>query len=95
MVLPSKLTKNLSIGGYSLITAEKHTELRLLPEKYPGIYQCVEPENVSLFVGALHEILEKKCDDINNVAREYALKFLSKNIVLSDFEEYLNKMYKS
>jgi len=95
VVLPSKLTNILSIGGYSLVTAERHTELGLLSEKYPGIYQCVEPENVSLFVDALHKMLEKKYDGINAVARGYALKFLSKNIVLSDFEEYLTKIYYS
>jgi len=94
VVLPSKLTNILSIGGYSLVTAEKYTELGLLSEKYPGIYQRVEPENVALFVEALHEMLEKRSQGINNVAREYALKFLSKNIVLSDFEVHLNKMYK-
>ncbi|MCK9623079.1 MAG: glycosyltransferase, partial [Methylobacter sp.] len=56
-VLPSKLTTILSAGGYALITAEAETELGLLCQQFPGIAECVEPENVEQFVRALRRML--------------------------------------
>jgi colanic acid biosynthesis glycosyl transferase WcaI len=88
-VLPSKLTNILSAGGYALVTAEFETELGLLAEKYPGIYDCIEPENADVFTEALYLLLEKDLSWPNKVARDYAVEYLSIDNVLSRFESDL------
>jgi len=87
-VLPSKLTNILSAGGYAIVTAEKETELGVLSDKFPGIYERVEPENASLLVGALNKLLlEQDMSVHNKVARDYAVEYLSRDKILGRFEE--------
>ena len=96
LVMPSKLTTILSAGGHALITAEPDTELGLLCKKYPGIAECVEPENLPKFVSALRKMLKTNQTDeqkINIVARDYALKMLNKQIVLEKFEQTLMGLF--
>lgn len=84
-VLPSKLTNILSAGGYSLVTAESHTELGKIAEKHPGIYTCVEPESVSAFVAGLEACLNMATDQPNMIARNYAVENLNKDKVIDRF----------
>lgn len=86
-VLPSKLTNILSAGGNAVITAEADTELGRLVDEYPGIYSCVEPENVESFCQGLETELAKT--GVNSVAREYAEKNLNKEAILGRFREDL------
>ncbi|MFP6844534.1 MAG: glycosyltransferase WbuB [Thalassolituus sp.] len=86
-VLPSKLTNILSAGGNAVITAETDTELGRLVNEYPGIYSCVEPENVESFCQGLETELAKTA--VNSVAREYAEKNLNKEAILGRFRENL------
>ncbi|MFT5308501.1 MAG: colanic acid biosynthesis glycosyl transferase WcaI [Flavobacteriales bacterium] len=86
-VLPSKLTNILSAGGNAVITAEADTELGRLVNEYPGIYSCVEPENVESFCQGLETELAKS--GVNSVAREYAEKNLNKEAILGRFREDL------
>lgn len=86
-VLPSKLTNILSAGGNAVITAEADTELGRLVNEYPGIYSCVEPENVESFCQGLETELAKT--GVNSVAREYAEKNLNKEAILGRFREDL------
>lgn len=89
LVMPSKLTTILSAGGHALITADPDTELGLLCKKYPGIAECVEPENLYQFVSALSKMLHAAKTGkpkINKVAREYAMAKLNKQLVLEKFE---------
>ena len=86
-VLPSKLTNILSAGGNAVITAEADTELGRLVKEYPGIYSCVEPENVESFCQGLETELAKT--GVNSVAREYAEKNLNKEAILGRFREDL------
>ena len=83
VVLPSKLTNILSAGGHAVVTAERETELGRLAESYPGIYNCVEPENLEAFCVGLNNELEKS--GTNWVAREYALQNLNKEAILNRF----------
>ena len=88
--LPSKLSTILSAGGYALVTAEKDTELGILNDDFPGIVEIVEPENAKLIVSSIKNILRKrKLQKINNVARQYAEKFLNKENILKTFNEKL------
>ncbi len=89
VVLPSKLTSILSAGGHALITAESHTELGLLCEKYPGIATCVEPESIDSFIEGLDRVLAMDTSIPNKVARQYALDHLNKDAVLSAFSQKL------
>jgi len=92
-VLPSKLTNILSAGGYAIVTAEKETELGVLADKFPGIYERVEPENASLLVGALNKLLlEQDMSVHNKVARDYAVEYLSRDKILGRFEEDLREL---
>jgi len=92
VVLPSKLTNILSIGGHALVTAEKNTELGLLADRFPGIYKCIDPEDSILFSDSLFEMLEDDLSEVNQVARDYAVRYLSKNNVLSGFEHHLKEL---
>ncbi len=91
-MLPSKLTTIFSAGGTALITAEKDTELGVLCDKYPGIAQRVEPENVEAIYDALKKMLEGIDVDsrsYNSVAREYAEINLNKNRILRNYFDNL------
>ncbi len=92
VVLPSKLTGILSAGGHALITAEPHTELGLLCANFPGIAECVEPENLAEFLKGLKNLLAKDARQYNTVAREYALRFLNRGAVLGQFNDELCRL---
>lgn len=89
-VLPSKLTNILSAGGNAVVTAEAHTELGKLAVEYPGIYTCVEPENVDAFCEGLDIELAKT--GINTIARQYAEENLNKDAILSRFRKDLHDL---
>lgn len=86
-VLPSKLTNILSVGGNTVVTAEPHTELGRLADEYPGIYSCVDPEDVDAFCSGLDIELQKS--GTNKVARSYAEQNLNKEAILSRFRKDL------
>jgi colanic acid biosynthesis glycosyl transferase WcaI len=97
-VLPSKLTTILSAGGYALITAEAETELGLLCQQFPGIAECVDPENVEQFVAALRRMLmaaKSGRPRVNKVARQYAVEQLNKQNVLQKFDTQLRDLIAS
>lgn len=82
-VLPSKLTNILAVGGNAVITAEPHTELGQLCERYPGIAVCVEPESTDALVNGISQALAMPKN--NTTAREYAERTLNKENVLRQF----------
>lgn len=84
-VLPSKLTNILSAGGHAIVTAEAHTELGQIAAKYPGIYDCVEPENTAAFIESLQSLLDKELTQPNSIARGFAEQFLSKKQIIDQF----------
>lgn len=91
-VLPSKLTNILSAGGNTIVTAEPDTELGRLESQYPGIYRCVEPENLSAFCEGLALELNKPKKVINTVARQYAENNLNKEAVIDRFLSEVSKI---
>ncbi len=93
-VLPSKLTNILSAGGHALITADADTELGKIAVKYPGIYQCVDPENSDAFIAGLIECLGKDTRQINTVAREYAVANINMNTVIDRFVDDMRVLLK-
>ncbi len=97
VVLPSKLTGILSAGGYSLITAEQDTEPGRLCKKFPGIAECVEPEDSAAFIAGLEVLMAavSAAQSHNTVARQYALDYLSKKAVLGRFETDIQSLISS
>ncbi|MBV1916342.1 MAG: WcaI family glycosyltransferase [Pseudomonadales bacterium] len=91
-VLPSKLTNILSAGGHAIVTAEQDTELGILAEKYPGIYERIEPENTEQLVLSLNDMLNRNLDKRNKIARDYAVGYLSKDKILDRFEHDMKKL---
>ncbi|NQY88106.1 MAG: WcaI family glycosyltransferase [Colwellia sp.] len=95
-VLPSKLTNILSAGGHALVTTEPDTELGKIAEKYPLIYNCVEPENLEAFINKLIECTERNTRLINKEARKYAVENLNLDRVIDRFVDDLKiKVFKS
>lgn len=88
-VLPSKLTNILSAGGHALVTAEPDTELGKIAQKFPGIYDCVEPETPTVFVAALSKLAAKGRQEKNAIARQYAEQNMDINNILDSFTERL------
>ncbi|PPD36575.1 MAG: colanic acid biosynthesis glycosyltransferase WcaI [Methylomonas sp.] len=92
-VLPSKLTSILSVGGNSIITAEPDTELGLLCQKFPGIAECIEPENAEALTNTIQQQLTKlpprAKGEFNQIARQFALDNLKKDQVLKNFVQEL------
>ncbi len=93
-VLPSKLTNILSAGGHALITADADTELGKIAERFPGVFQCVEPENSETFIAGLVECLAKDTRQVNAVAREYAVANINVNTVIDRFVDDMRALVK-
>lgn len=90
--LPSKLTSILSVGGHFIVTAEKGTELYHIVKTHPGIGMLIPPENPELLASSIITLLTNNTDSYNPVARTYAKTNLSKEAVLSRFENELNQL---
>ena len=96
-MFPSKLATIFSAGGTALITAQKDTELAQMCDKYPGIAQRVEPENVEAICDTLKEMLEGidvNSRSYNNVARKYAEMYLNKGKILKNYFNNLKHILK-
>ncbi|WP_299256774.1 glycosyltransferase WbuB [uncultured Kushneria sp.] len=83
VVLPSKLTNILAVGGNAVITADPETELGILCRDYPGIAECVEPESTRALAEGILSALEKSQPNV--VASEYAARNLDKAQVIQTF----------
>ena len=90
-VMPSKLTGILAVGGFSVITADAHTELGKLVLNNPGIAELVEPESSNALIAAIKRLLCKPVSipHYNHVAREYAERNLSTDSIMTMVENRL------
>lgn len=91
-VLPSKLTSIFSVGGHAIITAEPNTELGHIVTQNPGIATLIEPGNKQALTSAIIGCCNNPANmygQINKQARNYAVKQLGKEPVLSQFEKAL------
>jgi colanic acid biosynthesis glycosyl transferase WcaI len=82
-VLPSKLTNILAVGGNAIITADADTSLGLLCSEHPGIAVLVKPESISAIIEGIEKALQ--LPRRNQIAINYAKKFLDKKIILNSF----------
>lgn len=83
LVFPSKLTNILAVGGNAVITASEATSLGDLCNQFPGIAVLSSPESVSGLVVSIEKSLSMPKPNL--IAKNYAKKFLDKEIILNKF----------
>lgn len=85
LVMPSKLTTILSVGGLAVITAPNQSSLYKVVETHQmGI--LAEPENQTALTEAIKLALNTTNGNIKNNARIYAEKFLSIDGILKKYK---------
>ncbi|MEL7161075.1 MAG: glycosyltransferase, partial [Bacteroidota bacterium] len=91
LVMPSKLTNVLAVGGHALITADPGTTLyELVSEHQLGT--LVEPENVDALAAGLRAILSGACREDNAGALAFADRQLNKENILNGFQHSIQKL---
>ncbi|MBF0282120.1 MAG: glycosyltransferase WbuB [Zetaproteobacteria bacterium] len=91
LVMPSKLTNILAVGGVAIATAEAESELgQLACGEEPSLYRC-DPENADALVEAISALNESPelSDRIRTHAKAYADSHIAMDQVLSAFERRL------
>ena len=83
LMLPSKLTNVLAVGGNAVITADTGTSLGQLCDDYPGIAVRVDPESVQALMDGIDACLAQALP--NHVAVAYANESLNKDRILTRF----------
>lgn len=84
LLLPSKLTNILSVGGLALITASPNTSLFKLNQDH-NLAVVVEPENEAAFFKGLKDALSREpvYNERRMNARKYAENYLDKNAIMN------------
>lgn len=86
LVMPSKLTSVLAVGGLALITAGPGTSLyELVKEQNMGV--LVEPEDQQALTDGIRQATQGNTDELRKNARAYAIEHLSISRVMTRFEE--------
>jgi colanic acid biosynthesis glycosyl transferase WcaI len=89
LVMPSKLTTILAVGGLALITANDGSSLYSMAKKYNLAVVINAEDQQALNQGILSSTLADNTEITRN-ARAYAEKYLSIDNVMEDFETSLN-----
>jgi colanic acid biosynthesis glycosyl transferase WcaI len=88
LVMPSKLTAILSVGGAAIVSAEKGTTLfDIVDQNKMGI--LIEPESAPALRIAISENLNKDLNEIRLNARYYAQSYLEKEAIMKQFHSFL------
>ncbi|RLL50654.1 colanic acid biosynthesis glycosyltransferase WcaI [Mariprofundus sp. EBB-1] len=92
LLMPSKLTNILGIGGAAIVTADKDTELgRLAEGDSPAVFRCA-PESAKALQQAI-EFLKNQPELRSNIggnAKKYAKQHIEKEQVLSNMMKQIN-----
>lgn len=91
LVMPSKLTTILAVGGVSIVTSSPGTSLYNVINKHDLGY-IIEPDDYLLLVEAIQNAKsDKKVADVKRSnARKYALQFLDINNVMTAFMDEIS-----
>lgn len=90
LVMPSKLTAILAVGGLAVITAPVNSSLfKVVNNNQIGI--IAEPENQAALTDAIKVALTKVNGIINDNARNYAKQYLSINQILKNYADNMEK----
>lgn len=89
LVMPSKLTTILAVGGLALVTANSNASLHKLIAKY-GMGILVDAENQeALNRGILQAFEDTNTSKMTDAARAYAQQFLAIENIMTSFENQL------
>jgi len=91
LVMPSKLTNILAVGGVAIATAEPESELgRLGKGDTPCLYRC-DPEDADALIKSITILIEDKAlaEKLSCSANTYADKYMAMDQVLKKFESRL------
>jgi len=91
LVMPSKLTNILAVGGHALITAEPGSTLYDVVDSN-RLGTLVEPESVDALVEGLQNILNGNCEADHSGAHHFAETQLNKQNILGDFHYSLSQL---
>jgi colanic acid biosynthesis glycosyl transferase WcaI len=86
LVMPSKLTTILAVGGLAIITADPGSGLHDLIKQY-DIGILVEAENSEALKESILTVVDTDFSQINRNARKYAETFLSMNKIMVSYED--------
>jgi len=89
LVMPSKLTAILAVGGLALVTANPGTTLHDVIKAH-GMGVIIEAEKETLLAEAIIEITENDFEPCRRNARVYAEKYLDKRNILPEMLEYVS-----
>lgn len=93
LMMPSKLTTILAVGGLTIVTAKPETCLyQTVAENNIGI--LVEPEDSERFTAALLYCLKEDLSGIGENARRYAVESLSIDRVLTRYASQIEGLYR-
>ncbi|MCF6407030.1 WcaI family glycosyltransferase [Chitinophaga filiformis] len=88
LVMPSKLTTILAVGGLALVTANEHTSLHaLVKENNIGI--VVDADNIEALKEGICRAINKTQEHITRNAREYALNYLAIDKIMSRLDQVI------
>lgn len=84
LVMPSKLTTILSVGGLALVTAEPHTSLHSVVSSH-DMGLLIEPENESVLTDSILSAIENAPTHLKENARNFAENYLTIDKLMSRF----------
>ncbi|MGY8914249.1 MAG: WcaI family glycosyltransferase [Flavobacteriales bacterium] len=90
LVMPSKLTTILAVGGVALITANSDSSLYQLVNKYQMGVLVTAENQAALNEGILKAFQNKENKSVKDAARAYAQEYLAIDNVMQAFEKKLN-----
>ena len=90
LVMPSKLTTILAVGGLAIITANPGSGLHTLVQEH-NIGVLAEAENTDDLKAAILKVIKEGSDHIRKNARKYAEHYLSIDKVLLSYEKNIQK----
>ena len=91
LVMPSKLTSILAAGGCPLVTASEGSTLyKLIRKNEMGI--VVEPDDHQVLTQGIRFALDNSLEKFRDNARYYASRYLSKEVILRNWETILFKL---
>jgi colanic acid biosynthesis glycosyl transferase WcaI len=91
LVMPSKLTNILAVGGLALITTNKGAGLHTLIEKH-NMGLLVEAENQQALIAGIEKVINGDLAGMTRNARMYAEEYLSIDQVMSSFESKIQSL---
>jgi colanic acid biosynthesis glycosyl transferase WcaI len=85
LVMPSKLTSILAVGGCAIVTASEGTTLYEVMTMH-NLGFIIEPEEVDVLKATIQNAIKINLSEYETNARQYAERFLDKKAILSQFE---------